>query len=40
MVLAENDSYLLKGSSGARIFRRGRDPVEVQPGEKLDHLLK
>jgi dipeptidase E len=29
MVLAENDSYLLKGSSGARIFRKGQDPVEV-----------
>ena len=40
MVLAENGSCLLKGSSGARIFRRGRDPVEVQPGERLDHLLK
>src|SRR6187401_3233103 len=33
MVRAENDSYLLKGSSGARIFRKGQEPVEVQPGE-------
>jgi dipeptidase E len=40
MVLAENDSYLLKGSSGARIFRKGQEPVETQPGEKLDHLFK
>src|SRR4030095_3024251 len=40
MVLAENDSYLLKGSSGARIFRKGQEPVEVRTGEKLDHLFK
>jgi dipeptidase E len=39
MLLVENDSILLKGSSGARIFRRGREPVEVKPGEKLDYLL-
>jgi len=40
MVVAENDSYLLKGSSGARIFRKGQEPVEVRPGERLDHLLR
>ena len=40
MVVGENDSYLLKGSSGARIFRKGQDPVEARPGERLDHLLK
>ena len=40
MLLVENDSILLKGSSGARIFRRGQEPVEVKPGEKLDYLLK
>jgi dipeptidase E len=39
MLLVANDSILLKGSSGARIFRRGREPVEVKPGEKLDYLL-
>jgi dipeptidase E len=39
MVRAENGSYLLKGSSGARIFRKGREPVETRPGEKLDHLF-
>ena len=39
MLLVENDSVLLKGSSGARIFRRGQDPIEVKPGEKIDHLL-
>ena len=40
MLVAENDSYLLKGSSGARIFRKGQEPVEARPGEKLDHLFK
>jgi dipeptidase E len=39
MVLAENDSFLLKGSSGARIFRKGHEPVEVIPGERLDPLF-
>lgn len=39
MLLVENDSILLNGSSGARIFRRGQQPVEVKPGEKLDDLL-
>jgi dipeptidase E len=40
MLVAENDSYLLKGSSGARIFCKGQEPVEARPGEKLDHLFK
>jgi len=40
MLVAENDSYLLKGSSGARIFRKGQEPVEARPGERLDHLFK
>jgi dipeptidase E len=40
MLLVENDAIILKGSSGARIFRRGQDPIEVKPGEKLDHLLE
>lgn len=39
MVRAENSSHVLKGSSGARIFRKGHEPVEVKPGEKLDHLF-
>ena len=40
MVLAENGSYTLKGSSGARIFRKGQAPLEVQPGDNLDRLLQ
>lgn len=30
-----NDVYL-KGSTGARIFRKGQEPTEHQPGESLD----
>lgn len=40
MVRVENGSHILKGSSGARIFRKGRDPVEVNPGEELDHFFE
>ena len=39
MVRAENGSHILKGSSGARIFRKGHEPVEVMPGDQLDHLF-
>jgi dipeptidase E len=40
MVRVENGSTTLKGSSGARIFRKGLGPVEVQPGAQLDSLLE
>ena len=40
MVKAENGSHTLRGSSGARIFRRGQDPIEAAPGEQLDHLFE
>jgi dipeptidase E len=39
MVRVESGSTVLKGSSGARIFRKGHGPVETTPGEKLDHLI-
>lgn len=39
MVRLESGSSLLKGTSGARVFRRNHKPVEVGPGEKLDHFL-
>ncbi|HEX5965039.1 MAG TPA: dipeptidase PepE [Pyrinomonadaceae bacterium] len=39
MALCENGRTLLKGSTGARIFRRGKDPVETLPGDQLDELL-
>lgn len=39
MIRIEGDSALLKGSSGARIFRKGTEPIEVEPGTRLDDLL-
>jgi dipeptidase E len=39
MVRAESGSYTLKGSSGARIFRKGHDPVEAAAGERLDRFF-
>jgi len=39
MVRAELGSHILKGSSGARIFRKGYEPIEAEPGETLDHLF-
>ena len=35
----EGNVIELRGSSGARIFRKGQEPVETLPGERLDHLL-
>jgi dipeptidase E len=39
MVRSELGSSLLKGASGARVFRRDHEPVEVGPGERLDQLV-
>ena len=39
MVRVENGTMILKGSSGARIFRRGVEPVETLPGDCLDDFL-
>jgi dipeptidase E len=36
----ENGSTVLKGSTGARIFRRGQQPIETLPGDQLDELLR
>jgi dipeptidase E len=35
----EGESVWLKGSAGARVFRRGHQPVEVSPGTSLERLL-
>jgi len=40
MALCENGRTILKGSTGARIFRRGMAPVETLPGDRLDELLR
>ncbi|HEX6187486.1 MAG TPA: dipeptidase PepE [Pyrinomonadaceae bacterium] len=39
MLRIENGKTLLKGSTGARIFRRGHEPVETLPGAHLDDLV-
>lgn len=39
MVRVENGSMILKGSTGARIFRKGLEPVEIKPGARLDELV-
>jgi dipeptidase E len=39
MLHVEQGSIELKGVSGARIFRRGHEPVEIEPGAKLFHLV-
>ena|ERR1700736_5582135 len=40
MILVEDDAYTLQGLKPARIFRRGRDPIEVGQGKRLDEYLK
>lgn len=40
MLRIENGKTQLRGSSGARIFRRGSEPVETLPGTYLDEWLK
>jgi dipeptidase E len=39
MLLIDNGEITLKGSSGARIFRKGSEPLEVLPGARLEGVL-
>lgn len=39
MLRVDVGSVILRGVSGARIFRRGHSPVEPEPGAELNHLL-
>lgn len=39
MVRVEGNTTTLKGSTGARIFLKGREPVEVRPGADLNEVL-
>lgn len=39
MLRIENGETILRGSTGARIFRRGLDPVEILPSDNLTRLL-
>ena len=38
-LLIENGSVILKGQTGARIFRRGHAPVEARPGNEISKLV-
>src|SRR6201997_2447582 len=38
-LLIENGSVVLKGNNGARIFRRGEDPVEAKTGDDISRLV-
>ena len=40
MARNENGAVVLKGSTGARIFRKGLEPVERLPGDQIDELLR
>jgi len=39
MLRIENGEITLRGSTGARIFRRGFEPIEISPGTKLDGFV-
>ena len=39
MIRVERGVHLLKGRTNARIFRRGSNPVELEPGATLDDVI-
>jgi dipeptidase E len=39
MLRIENGEIRLRGSTGARIFRKGFDPIETLPGARLNNVL-
>jgi dipeptidase E len=39
MIRVEQGVHKLKGKTRARIFRRGFEPVEVEPGSTIDDLI-
>jgi len=40
MLKIEPPHVTLLGSAGARVFRKGREPVEHSPGDRLDFLME
>ena len=38
-LLCENGAVILKGETGARIFRRGEVPLEAKPGDNITELV-
>ena len=39
MIVVEGETVTLKGVTGARLFEKGRSPVEHVPGDRIDALL-
>ena len=39
MLVIDEDAIVLQGRTAARVFRKGSQPVEVEPGGRLEHLL-
>ena len=39
MLRVEKSSVILQGTTGARIFRKGVAPIEIEPGTKLDDII-
>jgi dipeptidase E len=39
MLRIENGETILRGSTGARIFRKGMEAIEISPGARLDELI-
>jgi len=39
MLRVENGETILRGSSGARVFRRGLEPLEILPGAEISRRL-
>lgn len=40
MLHVEDDRVILKGTTGARLFKNGKEPEEYKPGDSLDFILK
>lgn len=40
MLIVEEDRVQLAGETGARLFRRDRDPIECEPGTSIERLLE
>jgi len=40
VLLVSDDKIILKGSTGARVFKGNTEPKEFKPGDSLDFLLK
>jgi dipeptidase E len=40
MLVVEGRSVMLRGAAAARVFVKGRPPVEYQPGARLDRLME